>query len=157
MTDYFLLKTLHILSAVVLMGTGSGIAFFMLMAVLSRSQETIRNVSRIVILADWLFTAPAVLVQLISGVWLMSLLNVSFTSPWFLTVAGLFILIGCCWLPVVWIQYQLHREACMEKENGFLSVRFKRLMRLWIVLGIPAFAAMLVLFWLMVAKPLAVI
>ncbi|WP_286717473.1 DUF2269 family protein, partial [Thalassolituus sp. UBA2009] len=67
MTDYFLLKTLHILSAVVLMGTGSGIAFFMLMAVLSRSQETIRNVSRIVILADWLFTAPAVLVQLISG------------------------------------------------------------------------------------------
>ncbi len=155
MTDYFLLKTLHILSAVVLMGTGSGIAFFMLMAVLSRSQETIRNVSRIVILADWLFTAPAVLVQLISGVWLMSLLNVSFTSPWFLTVAGLFILIGCCWLPVVWIQYQLHREACMG--NGFLSARFKRLMRLWIALGIPAFAAMLVLFWLMVAKPLAVI
>ena len=155
MTDYFLLKTLHILSAVVLMGTGSGIAFFMLMAVLSRSQETIRHVSRIVILADWLFTAPAVLVQLITGVWLMSLLNVSFTSPWFLTVAGLFILIGCCWLPVVWIQYQLHREACME--NGFLSVRFKRLMRLWMALGIPAFAAMLVLFWLMVAKPLAVI
>ncbi|MCT7358364.1 DUF2269 domain-containing protein [Thalassolituus pacificus] len=155
MTDYFLLKTLHILSAVVLMGTGSGIAFFMLMAVLSRSQETIRHVSRIVILADWLFTAPAVLVQLITGVWLMSLLNVSFTSPWFLTVAALFILIGCCWLPVVWIQYQLHREACME--NGFLSVRFKRLMRLWIALGIPAFAAMLVLFWLMVAKPLAVI
>jgi uncharacterized membrane protein len=154
-TDYFLLKTLHILSAVVLMGTGSGIAFFMLMAVLSRSQETIRHVSRIVILADWLFTAPAVLVQLITGVWLMSLLNVSFTSPWFLTVAALFILIGCCWLPVVWIQYQLHREACME--NGFLSVRFKRLMRLWIALGIPAFAAMLVLFWLMVAKPLAVI
>ena len=154
MTDYFLLKTLHILSAVVLMGTGSGIAFFMLMAVLSRSQETIRHVSRIVILADWLFTAPAVLVQLITGVWLMSLLNVSFTSPWFLTVAALFILIGCCWLPVVWIQYQLHREACME--NGFLSVRFKRLMRLWIALGIPAFAAMLVLFWLMVAKPLAV-
>ena len=155
MTDYFLLKTLHILSAVVLMGTGSGIAFFMLMAVLSRSQETIRHVSRIVILADWLFTAPAVLVQLITGVWLMSLLNVSFTSPWFLTVAALFILIGCCWLPVVWIHYQLHREACME--NGFLSVRFKRLMRLWIALGIPAFAAMLVLFWLMVAKPLAVI
>lgn len=155
MTDYFLLKTLHILSAVVLMGTGSGIAFFMLMAVLSRSQETIRHVSRIVILADWLFTAPAVLVQLITGVWLMSLLNVSFTSPWFLTVAALFILIGCCWLPVVWIQYQLHREACME--NGFLSVRFKRLMRLWMALGIPAFAAMLVLFWLMVAKPLAVI
>nr|WP_270049524.1 DUF2269 domain-containing protein [Thalassolituus pacificus] len=150
-----MLKTLHILSAVVLMGTGSGIAFFMLMAVLSRSQETIRHVSRIVILADWLFTAPAVLVQLITGVWLMSLLNVSFTSPWFLTVAALFILIGCCWLPVVWIQYQLHREACME--NGFLSVRFKRLMRLWIALGIPAFAAMLVLFWLMVAKPLAVI
>ncbi|UXD88120.1 DUF2269 family protein [Thalassolituus hydrocarboniclasticus] len=155
MTDYFLLKTLHILSAVVLMGTGSGIAFFMLMAVLSRSQETIRHVSRIVILADWLFTAPAVVVQLLSGLLLMSLLNVSFTSPWFLTVAALFILIGCCWLPVVWIQYQLHREACME--NGFLSVRFKRLMRLWIALGIPAFAAMLVLFWLMVAKPLAVI
>jgi len=154
-TDYFLLKTLHILSAVVLMGTGSGIAFFMLMAVLSRSQETIRHVSRIVILADWLFTAPAVLVQLITGVWLMSLLNVSVTSPWFLTVAALFILIGCCWLPVVWIQYLLHREACME--NGFLSVRFKRLMRLWMALGIPAFAAMLVLFWLMVAKPLAVI
>ncbi|MCD8524068.1 MAG: DUF2269 domain-containing protein [Saccharospirillaceae bacterium] len=155
MTDYFLLKTLHILSAVVLMGTGSGIAFFMLMAVLSRSEETIRHVSRIVILADWLFTAPAVLVQLITGVWLMSLLNVSVTSPWFLTVAVLFILIGCCWLPVVWIQYQLHREACME--NGFLSVRFKRLMRFWMALGIPAFAAMLVLFWLMVAKPLAVI
>ena len=155
MTDYFLLKTLHILSAAVLMGTGGGIAFFMFMAVRSSSQETMRKVSRMVIVADWLFTAPAVVVQLATGVWLMSVLNFSFTSPWFVAVASLFVFVGCCWLPVVWIQYQLHSEA--SKVDGFSGARFKNLMRAWVALGVPAFTAMLILFWLMVAKPLAVI
>ena len=155
MTEYFWLKTLHIISATVLMGTGTGIAFFMLMAVRSGQQQVIHRVSKIVIIADWLFTAPAVVVQLLTGLRLVSVVNYSYTAPWFLWTAVLFVLVGCCWLPVIWIQYQLHHLSA--SETSLVSRRFRMLMRFWIALGVPAFVAMIAIFWLMVAKPVAVI
>lgn len=67
---YFLLKFVHLLGAVVLIGTGAGIAFFMLMAHRTGNVATIAGVARIVVTADFLFTATAVVVQPISGLWL---------------------------------------------------------------------------------------
>jgi len=160
--SYLLLKLLHILSAVVLTGTGAGIAFFMFMANRSENAEAIAVTARHVVLADWIFTAPAVVIQLITGILLMMKLSFSFTSPWFLWVIGLFGFIGLCWVPVVAIQYKLKRLASellssesVDKDET--SAEFKRLMWWWTLLGIPAFAAILVIFVLMVFKPLPLI
>lgn len=155
--SYLLLKMIHILSAVIIAGTGTGIAFFMFMANRSKDIATIAITARHVVLADWIFTAPAVVVQLVSGVLLMMKLGYSFTSMWFFLVMILFVFIGFCWVPVVIIQYKLRAISEASLITGKLDPKFKKMMQLWTSLGVPAFAAILVIFWLMVFKPFPVI
>lgn len=160
MNSYFLLKYLHILSAVTVAGTGAGIAFFMLMASRSKHLSHVAITAKYVVLADWVFTTPAVIMQFVTGVLLMNRLGYSYSSSWFFAVIGLFIFIGFCWLPVVVIQYRLKYLTEKALVNDDISpdfaAKFARLMRWWVGLGIPAFLAILVIFWLMIAKPLNV-
>ncbi len=157
MDNYLLVKYIHILCAFVLVGTGAGIAFFMLMASRTKNITVIASAVRIVVLADWLFTTPAVIGQLITGVLLMRRLQYSFTAPWFLSVITLFIFIGCCWVPVVFIQYRLKKLAMDAEKTGVLSDAFYRTMKYWVALGVLAFTGILIMLWLMVFKPLAII
>ena len=156
MDSYLILKLVHILSAVVLAGTGIGIAFFMFMANRSRDIHAIAVTARHVVLADWIFTTPAIFLQLVTGIGLMKVMGWSFTSPWFVAVIGLFVFIGACWIPVVFIQYQLREIAKAQLETAVIEARFRQLMQRWTVLGILAFTGIVILFWLMVMKPLAV-
>lgn len=157
LSDYYLwIKLLHILSAVIVMGTGTGIAFFMFVASRTNNVEAIAITTKHVVLADWLFTAPAVVTQFISGALLVYILGYSLTSAWVVSVLILFCLVGCLWLPVIKIQYGLKAEAQLSREQGSLTVRFKHLMKWWTILGIPAFTIMLGIFYLMVFKPLPV-
>jgi len=155
--SYFLLKMIHILSAVVVAGTGAGIAFFMLMANRSSNVTVIAVTARHVVMADWIFTTPAVLLQFVTGVLLMEKLGYSFTSTWFFWVIGMFIFIGVCWVPVVMIQYKLKTLAESSLNTNVLDPNFKKMMRWWTALGVPAFASILVIFWLMVFKPFPVV
>ncbi len=157
MDNYYLLfKLIHIISAVVVTGTGAGIAFFMFMANRSNNIEAIAITTKHVVLADWLFTLPAILVQFTSGLLLMNALGYAYSSSWFLAVISLFLFIGACWLPVVYLQYRLRRYADQALQTGIISESFKKTMRLWTALGIPAFLSILLIFWLMVFKPLPV-
>ena len=154
MTAYFLVKLVHILSGAVLFGTGAGIAFFMLRAHSSRDPATVAAVARIVVLADYVFTATAVVVQPISGLMLISLQGYSLMEPWLMVAYGLYALTGLCWLPVVVIQIRLKRLAEQAVADGSeLPAAYNRLYRLWFALGWPAFAAVLGIYWLMIAKP----
>jgi uncharacterized membrane protein len=155
--SYFLLRLLHILSAIVVMGTGAGIAFFMFMAYRSNNIGAITVTARNVILGDWLFTFPAVIAQFVTGLLLMAKLNYSYTSTWFYWVIGLFAFIGACWVPVIRIQYLLFSQAKLSLSQGQLTVKFNRYMKWWISLGIPAFFAILGLLYIMVFKPFPVV
>lgn len=156
MEYYLILKLIHILAAVVVTGTGAGIAFFMFMANRANNPQAIYITAQHVILADWIFTTPAVFIQIITGVFLMNIQGYSFTSPWFYWVVGLFTFIGICWLPVLKIQYKLRELAKVSLDSNQVTVEFKSLMRTWTLLGLPAFTAILAIFWLMVFKPFAV-
>jgi uncharacterized membrane protein len=151
--SYLLLKTLHIIGAAVLLGTGAGIAFFMVMAHRTRELRAMQAVTRYVVLADWVFTAPAVVVQPVSGFLLMHLLGWNMHGMWLHAVLGLYIFVGCCWVPVVWLQHRLARMVNAAPSVDALGDAYWRLYRLWFALGVPAFAAVLFLVWLMVAKP----
>lgn len=155
MDSYLVLRLLHIVSAIVLVGTGFGIAFFMFMVSRSGNVQAIAVTARHVVLADWLFTTPAIIIQFISGILLMIRLEYSFTSSWFLAVMVLFVLIGACWIPVVFIQYRLRAMAQSRIAINEISPAFRRLMRLWTVLGTAAFAMILMIIWLMVFRPLS--
>jgi len=156
MEYYLTLKLIHILAAVVVTGTGAGIAFFMFMANRSNNSQAIYVTTQHVILGDWVFTTPAVITQIITGVYLMNMQGYSFSAPWFYWVMGLFTFIGVCWLPVLRIQYKLRELAKTSLDSNQVTPEFKSLMKTWTLLGIPAFTAILAIFWLMVFKPFPV-
>jgi len=159
--SYDFWKTAHIVSAAVLFGTGLGIAFFAWFgyrrALRVGELDGLRAVLRLTVAADFCFTAPAVVFQLVSGVALMRLDAWSFTSPWALTVGSLFLAVGLCWLPVVAIQLLLSQEAERAASIASLGEAFHSRFRIWFLLGVPAFLLVIGLFYLMVAKPLSII
>ncbi|MDQ3730657.1 MAG: DUF2269 domain-containing protein [Pseudomonadota bacterium] len=152
--DYGTVKWLHILSSTFLFGTGIGTAFYMLCASLSREPRIVYVVAKYVVIADWLFIAPAVVVQPITGFYLVYLAGSEFTSRWIVWSTALYLLAGACWLPVLWIQVRLRNMAQAADEQGAeLPPRYWRYFRIWVLLGIPAFFGLVVVFYLMVTKP----
>lgn len=149
---YVIARLVHILSACVLFGSGAAIAFFMLMAWRSGDRAGFALAARHVVLADWLFTASAVVIQPLSGIALAHLAGWPLTAPWLLASYGLYGFIGACWLPVVWIQYRV-RDRLVAEEGEAAPPEVHRLMRIWFVLGWPAFAALIGIFVLMITKP----
>ena len=129
----------------------------MLMAYRSKNAQAIYLTTKTVILADWLFTTPAIISQLLTGILLMNILGFSYSSVWFYHVITLFGFIGACWLPVVYIQYQLKAEAAKGLQQSRPTAAFNRLMKIWMILGVPAFVAIIGMFWLMLFKPFSVL
>jgi uncharacterized membrane protein len=149
-----IIRWAHVLGAAVLLGTGAGIAFFMLLAHRSGNPGVIAHVAGTVVIADALFTATAVVMQPITGLLLAKWIGWPLTTPWILLSAGLYVAIGLCWLPVVWIQWRIRNLARTAVATAApLPRSYYRLFRLWVLLGIPAFAFILVLLWLMVSRP----
>ncbi|MBU2994361.1 DUF2269 domain-containing protein [Octadecabacter sp. 1_MG-2023] len=148
------IRLLHVLGACVLIGTGAGIAFFMLMAHRTKDPAIIAHTAAIVVIADMLFTATAALAQPITGVILAFDLGWPLLEGWLAVSLGLYIFIGLFWLPVVWIQAKMRDEARASAQAGTpLSPRYMRLYRIWFACGFPAFIAIVALLWLMIVRP----
>jgi uncharacterized membrane protein len=149
------LKIAHILSATLLFGTGLGTAFQMWMAHRSGDVRAIAEVARNTVRADFFFTLPAVIVQPATGLALIRIDGYGYWEPWLVAAYLLYIIVGACWLPVVWIQIEARNLAVQAAAaNGTpLPARYFQLMRWWFWLGWPAFAGVLIIFWLMVEKP----
>lgn len=154
MSTYVLLKTVHILSSTLLFGTGLGTAFFMWFTHRTGQINAIATTARLTVLADLLFTAPAVIVQPVTGYLLMRQMSFDLHTPWLQAAIGLYLLTGACWLPVVWLQWRARNLAQAALRAGTpLPLAYHRCMKIWFALGWPAFLSVLLIFWLMVAKP----
>ena len=152
--SYLVLKWLHVLSSTVLFGTGLGSAYYMLFASLTRDPRAAAVVVRHVVIADWLFTTTTIIVQPVTGVLLAQQIGLPLSTPWIAWSFALYLLAGACWLPVVWLQLKMRDIARDAVAAGTaLPPRYWRLLRIWVLLGIPAFIALVVVFYLMVAKP----
>lgn len=151
---YLILKYLHVLGAIVLLGTGVGIAFFMLMAHRGGDVGHIFRTAKTVVVADFLFTATAVVAQPVTGVLLARELGLSLTSGWLLLSIGLYVVAGVFWLPVVWMQMRMRDLAATAlRQAEPLPQDYHRLFRLWFLFGFPGFGAVTAILWLMIAKP----
>jgi uncharacterized membrane protein len=151
---YFALKFLHVVGATVLLGTGAGIAFFMLLAHLTGEPKVVAAVARIVVIADFLFTATAVVAQPITGILLVQLVGYSFREGWIVLSIALYLLTGAFWLSVVWMQMRMRDLAAAAVRDACpLPAAYRKLFWTWFAFGFPAFAAVLAIFWLMIAKP----
>ena len=154
MNTYLLLKTLHILSSVLMVGTGFGSAFYMFFANRSGNVQAQAVVSRLVVRADWWFTTPAIVIQPLSGIAMVHLAGWPWSTPWLLVSIALYALAGACWLPVVAMQIRMAKLAEIAASTGqALPAQYHQLARRWEWLGYPAFVAMLAVYYLMVNKP----
>jgi len=154
MDFYFLAKTLHVISSTVLFGTGLGIAFFMFCARYAKNIHEKYYAARFTVLADYIFTAPAVILQPLTGILLIVNGGFDPNALWLHLTYGLYVLAGLCWLPVVWIQIQLKRLLAECIATGAeIPDRYNKLFRIWFCLGWPAFLSLIAIFYLMVAKP----
>jgi uncharacterized membrane protein len=153
MTTYFLVKYLHVLGATVILGTGTGIAFFMLMAHRSRDAVFIADTAGVVVIADMVFTLSAVILQPLSGGALMALSGTGFTEGWLLVSLALYAAAGMFWIPVVFMQIEMRnlaRQAVAQSQA--LPARYFTLFRRWFLFGIPGFGSVMIILWLMIAK-----
>jgi uncharacterized membrane protein len=152
--QYFFLKFLHVIGAAVLPGTGAGIAFFMLLAHLRGKPVVVAEVARIVVMADFVFTATAVIAQPITGVLLVWSAGYSLRDGWIFWSIMLYLITGAFWLPVVWMQMRMRDLAIRAVQNDVpLPQAYHRLFWLWFAFGFPAFGAVFAIFWLMIARP----
>lgn len=152
---YLSLKTIHVISATLLFGTGIGSAYYMLRAHLSNNIHTIAITTKHVVAADWLFTTTSGIIQPITGVWMAMLVGWPLTQKWLLLSLILYFVAGACWLPVVWLQYRMRDMAQQAIANETpLPALYYRYMRIWFLLGWPAFVSLIIVFCLMVFKPI---
>jgi uncharacterized membrane protein len=151
---YFVLKFLHLIGATVLLGTGAGIAFFMLLGHLSGNAVLIAGIARIVVIADFLFTATAVVLQPITGLLLAHEVGYSLRDAWIAGSIILYLLTGAFWLPVVRMQIRLRDLAIEAARSGTpLAAAYHRLFWWWFAFGIPALSAVVAIYWLMIVRP----
>ncbi len=151
---YLIVKWLHILSSTVLFGTGLGSAYYMFFASRTRDAHITAAVVHRVVIADWIFTTPTIVIQPLTGFWLMHIAGYPLSSPWIAWSIGLYLLAGAAWLPVVWMQIRMRDFARLAAAAGDpLPHAYWTMLRAWVALGVVAFAALVVVFYLMVAKP----
>ena len=154
MDSYQFIKTLHIISSAVLFGTGLGTAFFFFCANRQNNLAARFFAARTTVAADFLFTLPAVIFQPLTGFWLVSQSGYHLTEGWLIATYILYVIAGLCWVPVVFIQIRL--KKILKKSlasNKALPVSYARLLRLWFLLGWPAFGGLIAIYFLMVLKP----
>jgi len=152
--EYLALKLLHILSSTLLFGTGIGTAFYLFCVVLRGDPRVVAAVARLVVTADWMFTATTAVAQPLTGWYLARLMGIPFDTPWLAWSIGLYAVAIACWLPVVRLQVLMRGSAAASVRAGLpLSAQFRRCFRAWLVLGFPALGAFLAIFCLMVFKP----
>ena len=156
MTLYYqLLQYAHIIGAAVLLGTGAGIAFFMLRAHFTRDTFVIAGVARIVVTADFVFTATAVVVQPVTGYLLAQFLGYPVFDGWIALSLILYGVTGAFWIPVVFMQIRMRNLAEAAVRAGTTLPRaYHRLFWTWFAFGFPAFAAVLGILWLMTTRPM---
>ncbi|MDP2264153.1 MAG: DUF2269 domain-containing protein [Hydrogenophaga sp.] len=153
--SYEVWKWLHVLSSTVLFGTGLGSAYYLFFASRTRDPKVVASVVGLVVWADWVFTTTTIIFQPLSGFFLARIAGFPLFSPWLMWTYALYLLAGACWLPVVWMQIRMRDMARKAAAEGTdLPPLYWRYLNFWVLLGIPAFFALLIIFYLMIVKPM---
>lgn len=151
---FLFIEYLHVLGAIVILGTGTGIAFFMLMAHRTGEAAFIARTAEVVVIADFIFTLSAVVLQPVTGALLMWLSSTAITEGWLLTSLAFYAVAGLFWVPVVFMQIEMRDLARAAAAHGTpLPSRYFVLFRRWFLFGIPGFGSVMAILWLMIAKP----
>ena len=92
--------------------------------------------------------------QPVTGGVLMALSATGVAERWLATSLGLYAVAGLFWIPVVFMQIEMRDLArAAVLQNQPLPARYFALFRRWFLFGIPGFGSVMIILWLMIAKP----
>ena len=153
---YLLLKSLHILGAVIFLGNIIVTGWWKVMADRTRNPAVIAFAQRQVTLTDYIFTGGGVVLILATGLGNAILLNMDFLSiKWLSWGFWLFNISGIIWITVlIPVQIKQAKIARQFAKGGNIPERYWKLGRLWIVFGTLATVIPLANLYWMVFKPL---
>lgn len=153
--DYLDFKFLHIVAANLFFGAGLASALGKIWADRSGSIEAIDAANRGIVWADWIFTVPSGIALPATGVWMVCQGSHSFADEWILWGIGLYGFAGLCWLPAAWLQIKMRRASAEAlAKRSPLPPAYRRQALVWFLLGIPAFTAAILTFYVMVVRRL---
>lgn len=135
--DYVTLKWIHILSSTFLVGIGVGSAFYLVGATLTRDSRTTAATARLVVIADWIFTASTAILQPVTGYLLVRMAGLPLGSPWLKWSIDLYVLAIACWLPVVWLQHRL-RDVALAAPERALPARLLAVLPVVVRIGVSS-------------------
>ncbi|MFO0566956.1 MAG: DUF2269 domain-containing protein [Polyangiaceae bacterium] len=150
---FLVLKTIHVLGAVLFLGTGLGSAYYKLRARASGQVSVIAWCDREVVRADWCFTVPAGLLMPTTGLWMALLYRMPLTTPFVWQALLGYGIAGVTWLPAAFLQIRMRElSARAAASNEPLPDGWYRAQRTWTLLGIPSFGITMAVVWMMVSK-----
>lgn len=152
---YLWLKFIHVISSTILFGTGIGTACVMFYGHHLTEIKARAAINRYVVLADWIFTAPSAVIQLVTGLLMVYVAGYSFSALWIWGSLLGYIIAAACWLPVVSLQIQMRNMTNFAENSGSaLPAAYQRYYNYWFALGWPAFISLLIVFYMMTNKPM---
>jgi len=150
---YLILKYIHIVSAFLLFGTGLGSAFYKWLADRGGNVQHIAITNKHVVIADYIFTTPTIIMQPLTGLWMVNMAQIPLTTPWVVMSLSLYVFAGLCWLPVVYLQIKMQKMAELAVVNQTdLPDQYWQYAKRWFWLGVPAFIAIMFVIFLMIFK-----
>src|SRR5262245_23755042 len=129
---YLFLKFIHVMSSTILFGTGIGTACVMLYGHNTGKTSIMAAIGRYVVFADWVFTAPSAVVQLVTGLGMVYLAGYSFSLFWIWGSIVGYLIATFCWLPVVYLQIRMRDFAIQAEQSGLpLPEQYFRYFKYW--------------------------
>lgn len=145
---------LHIFGAVIFLGNIATAAFWKVRADITKDPKFIHNTVKNVMLADFIFTLPGLILIMISGI----LMSVRSGRPleifnWLTFSIFLFVLTGIIWLAILLpIQRRLIHHSAESIATGMISSEYRKASLYWAIFGIAATLLPVVVLYLMVTK-----
>ena len=155
MLTILVLKVIHVLGAVLFLGTGLGSAYYKYRATATRNVHVVAWVDQEIVRADWIMTVPSGVIVPVTGLLMVYLYGISIFESWvFLGISG-YLLAGITWLPAAKLQIVMRTISaeCLAKNEPLPESYFTAQKR-WFLLGFPSFSATLIAVWAMVFKSL---
>ena len=154
-SSYNVLKFVHVLGVVILVGNVTITAYWKVLADLTRDSRIVAHAQRGVTIADWIFTLLGIALIMIGG-YGAALVNdlPLFGSFWLVAGQILFGVSGLIWLGIlVPLQIRQARAAREFADGGAVPAEYRRDSKTWLVWGIIATVPLVAAVYVMVVKP----